>query len=169
MAGKDNLKPVQSKEEARERGRAGGIKSGEVRRRKSSFKNVAKIINNLPLSEINKQKLISMGIPEDETGYTAMMMVSLVKRASETGDIRAIDKYTEYLNQNERLKMEKAKQKKEFEFRERELAIRERELALKEKEFEAKRGNSESESVDKNSNIMSAIKALGIGENNGGN
>lgn len=30
----ENLKPVRSKEEARERGRAGGIKSGEARRRK---------------------------------------------------------------------------------------------------------------------------------------
>lgn len=164
-----NLKPVQSTEEARARGRAGGIKSGEVRRRKSTFKNMAKIINDLPLSEINKKKLIAMGIPEDEASYTAMMMVSLVKKASETGDIKAIDKFTEYLNQNERLKMEKAKQKKEFEFRERELAIRERELLLKEKEFEAKRGNSEGESVDRNSNIMSAIKALGLGENDGGN
>lgn len=33
-----NLKPVQSKEEARKRGRAGGIKSGEVRRQKKTLK-----------------------------------------------------------------------------------------------------------------------------------
>lgn len=33
-----NLKPVQSKEEARQRGRNGGIKSGESRREKKLFK-----------------------------------------------------------------------------------------------------------------------------------
>ena len=34
MAGKDNLKPVSSVEEAREKGRKGGIKSGEARKQK---------------------------------------------------------------------------------------------------------------------------------------
>ena len=33
-----NLKPVKTKKEARERGRAGGIKSGEVRRAKRTLK-----------------------------------------------------------------------------------------------------------------------------------
>lgn len=33
-----NLKPVQTKEEARERGRQGGIKSGEVRRERKRLK-----------------------------------------------------------------------------------------------------------------------------------
>lgn len=38
MANEENLKPVRSKEEARKRGRAGGIKSGEARREKKLFK-----------------------------------------------------------------------------------------------------------------------------------
>lgn len=38
MANESNLKPVRSKEEARERGKAGGIKSGEVRRERKAFK-----------------------------------------------------------------------------------------------------------------------------------
>lgn len=37
MANTQNLKPVQSKEEARERGRNGGIRSGEVRREKATM------------------------------------------------------------------------------------------------------------------------------------
>ena len=37
MANEQNLKPVQSKEEARERGRNGGIRSGEVRREKATM------------------------------------------------------------------------------------------------------------------------------------
>lgn len=35
---KDNLKPVRSKSEARERGKKGGIKSGEARRLKRSMR-----------------------------------------------------------------------------------------------------------------------------------
>ena len=39
MANEKNLKPVRSKEEARERGKKGGIKSGETRRRKAALRN----------------------------------------------------------------------------------------------------------------------------------
>lgn len=38
MANEQNLKPVRSKEEARERGRAGGKRSGEVRRENKLIK-----------------------------------------------------------------------------------------------------------------------------------
>lgn len=38
MANEQNLKPVRSKNEARERGKKGGIKSGEVRAKKKTLK-----------------------------------------------------------------------------------------------------------------------------------
>ena len=38
MANEKNLKPVRSKREARERGKKGGIKSGETRRRKAAMR-----------------------------------------------------------------------------------------------------------------------------------
>ena len=38
MANIENLKPVRTKKEARERGTNGGIKSGEVRRERKAFK-----------------------------------------------------------------------------------------------------------------------------------
>ena len=38
MAGQDNLIPVRSEEEAREKGRKGGIKSGESRRKRKTLK-----------------------------------------------------------------------------------------------------------------------------------
>jgi hypothetical protein len=38
MAGTDNLEPVRSKDEAKERGRKGGIASGEARRRKKTMR-----------------------------------------------------------------------------------------------------------------------------------
>lgn len=47
----ENLKPVQSKEEASERGRKGGIASGEARRRKKSMKETLELLLSLPLEE----------------------------------------------------------------------------------------------------------------------
>ena len=38
MAGKEDLRPVSSKEEARERGRKGGLASGEARRKRKTLK-----------------------------------------------------------------------------------------------------------------------------------
>ena len=38
MAGKENLRPVSSKDEARERGRKGGLASGEARRKRKTLK-----------------------------------------------------------------------------------------------------------------------------------
>jgi len=38
MAGKDNLRPVSSTEEAKERGRKGGLASGEARRKRKTLK-----------------------------------------------------------------------------------------------------------------------------------
>lgn len=38
MANEQNLKPVRSKKEARERGKAGGIKSGQVRAKRKTLK-----------------------------------------------------------------------------------------------------------------------------------
>ena len=46
VAQKD-LKPVRTKEEAKERGRAGGIKSGEVRRAKKSMRETAKALMSM--------------------------------------------------------------------------------------------------------------------------
>lgn len=44
MAGVENLKPVQSTEEARELGRKGGIASGEARRKKKSMRETLEIL-----------------------------------------------------------------------------------------------------------------------------
>lgn len=50
MANEENLKPVRTKSEARERGRNGGKASGESRRRKADFR---KILNLLLTAQIN--------------------------------------------------------------------------------------------------------------------
>lgn len=54
MANEQNLKPVKSKNEARERGKNGGKASGESRREKKAVREIAKIILDLQLKKGKK-------------------------------------------------------------------------------------------------------------------
>ena len=58
MAGKDNLRPVSSTEEARERGRKGGLASGEARRKRKTLKEELLLI----LSDGDIQEKISLAL-----------------------------------------------------------------------------------------------------------
>ena len=60
MANKDNLKPVRSKKEARERGKNGGIKSGEVRRERKTLKDELLLL----LATGNTQNKVSLALIE---------------------------------------------------------------------------------------------------------
>lgn len=51
MANEENLNPVRSKEEARSRGRKGGIASGKARREKKAFKETLEAILSMPMKE----------------------------------------------------------------------------------------------------------------------
>ena len=72
MANEHNLKPVQTKNEARERGRNGGIKSGETRRKKATMldvldkclKGVPKNITEKELNtyKLSHQELVTLGL-----------------------------------------------------------------------------------------------------------
>lgn len=80
MAGVENLKPVQSKEEARERGHNGGIASGQARQKKKQFKDAIKWLvnsnikidkgniyeefkkNNIDISKLDPTQLATIGI-----------------------------------------------------------------------------------------------------------
>ena len=55
-----NLKPVRTKEEARKRGKNGGIKSGEVRRKRRTLKEELLLL----LSEKDTQEKIALAIIE---------------------------------------------------------------------------------------------------------
>lgn len=57
MANEENLRPVRTKSEARERGRNGGKKSGEVRRRKANLREAA---NFLLTTEIDHPEWTNM-------------------------------------------------------------------------------------------------------------
>ena len=71
-----NLKPVRTKSEARERGRAGGKASGAARRRKADFR---KTLNMLLTAEIDspewKPMLETLGV--DSTLESAMLMAQI--------------------------------------------------------------------------------------------
>lgn len=60
MANKNNLKPVRTKEEARERGKKGGIKSGEVRRERKTLKDELLLL----LATGNTQNKVSLALIE---------------------------------------------------------------------------------------------------------
>ena len=60
MAGKENLRPVSSKEEARERGRKGGLASGEARRKRKTLKEELLLM----LSEGETQQSVTLALIE---------------------------------------------------------------------------------------------------------
>ncbi|MBO6244488.1 MAG: hypothetical protein J6O41_08045 [Clostridia bacterium] len=60
MANKNNLKPVRTKKEARERGKKGGIKSGEVRRERKTLKDELLLL----LSSGDTQNKVSLALIE---------------------------------------------------------------------------------------------------------
>lgn len=75
-----NLKPIQSKEEAREKGKKGGIKSGEVRRVKKTMREMLDYLLD---------KEITNGKGEKVTTKEAAA-VALIKKAVQ-GDVRAFE------------------------------------------------------------------------------
>lgn len=61
MANEQNLKPVRTKSEARERGKNGGIKSGEVRKQRKTLKEELLLL----LSEGQMQEKISLSLIQE--------------------------------------------------------------------------------------------------------
>lgn len=61
MANEQNLKPVRTKSEARERGKNGGIKSGKVRKQRKTLKEELLLL----LSEGQIQKKISLSLIQE--------------------------------------------------------------------------------------------------------
>lgn len=93
LVGNGNLLPVKSKEEARERGRNGGLKSGEVRRQKRTMRDMAKYIMESSISknmENVRETLSRMGIEENDMTYQAAVVVRLIQKAMVDGDTQAI-------------------------------------------------------------------------------
>lgn len=97
MANEKNLRPVRSKEEARERGRAGGKASGRARRRKANFR---KTLNMLLTTEIENEEwkpiLESLGI---ECTLESALLMAQIKEAL-AGNTKAATFVAKYSGQS---------------------------------------------------------------------
>lgn len=85
------MKPPRTSEEARERGRKGGIASGEARRRKKGMKDMAKTLMEMDVvGETNRNNLTKFGVKEEDQNYTTAIVVRLMQKALIDGDTHAI-------------------------------------------------------------------------------
>ena len=90
VAQKD-LKPVRSTEEAKERGRKGGIASGEARRAKKTMRETAKALMEMEVvGEKNKKNLELFGIKKGDQNYQTAVVVRLMQKALVDGDTSAV-------------------------------------------------------------------------------
>ena len=86
MANNENLKPIQSKKEARELGRIGGIRSGEVRREKATMRKTLEMMldevadiegneNKLTYKQLATIGLLKGAIKGDNANYKTILEV----------------------------------------------------------------------------------------------
>ena len=95
MTGDQNLKPFtsnQSREEAVENGRKGGIKSGQVRRQKKTLSDLAKMIAENPAPDAARRKLEQIGIEAEDASNNAVIVASVYSKAVK-GNMQAVEKW----------------------------------------------------------------------------
>ena len=102
MANEKNLKPIRTESEAREKGRNGGKKSGEVRRRKRLLKDCMNDLLDLPVNNKGiRNKLSRMGIDAEDMDNRALLTASLFARAVECGDVAAFKEIRDLIGERE--------------------------------------------------------------------
>lgn len=90
MANEKNLKPVRTKEEARKRGRNGGIASGKARRKKASLMKCAqRVLESDVPKELKGQLRKMIGDVEDENDTLFTMAVASMAREAIKGNPKA--------------------------------------------------------------------------------
>lgn len=83
-----NLQPA-TKETAREKGRNGGIRSGQVRRQKKKLKDTLAMLLDLPPGFANQKEILTMlGINEEDQTNQTLIAVSMIQAAA-SGDVKA--------------------------------------------------------------------------------
>lgn len=86
-----NLQPVKTKEEARKRGRNGGIKSQQVQRERKKAKECMNMILSLDAKGKKSRELMTnMGIEDKEQQNIMLLMATMFAKAASTGDPGAI-------------------------------------------------------------------------------
>ena len=107
----DNLKPVRSKDEARERGRKGGIASGKARAKKKTLAGLATMMVNAQLDGKTKENIKKQfGIPDENVTVASAMMAGQIQAATR-GDSKAFGAVTTLIKEQEE-KEERKKQER---------------------------------------------------------
>lgn len=123
MANTQNLKKgnpdteFRSGPEAAEAGRKGGIKSGQVRRKKNAFRNMLKALLAMNIGNVPKVRktIKEMGFdPDDEFTWEMAMTLGVMQRAVVDKDLRAVEMITQFMGEDpytvreeKRLKLER--------------------------------------------------------------
>ena len=112
MANEKNLKPVRSKEEARERGKKGGIKSGETRRRKAALRNT---MNRLLTMQAEVEGLSDvLRADGGESTYEEIIAMAMIQQAS-LGNVKAYQAIMKTIGQTEKSEADLEEQKSKVE------------------------------------------------------
>lgn len=101
----ENLNPVRTEEEAKEKGRRGGIKSGESRRKKREAKDAIRLLLDLAAKGNLELNLKQLGVEENDRTNMMAVTARLFSKAME-GDVNAYRTLMEYggFNPDQKLK-----------------------------------------------------------------
>lgn len=91
MAGIENLKPVRSEAEAREKGKKGGIASGKVRRQRKTLREIGDMIGGLDVKSDRARKIMKDAGIEDEDMIQDVAMMFRLNLKAQSGDTRAAE------------------------------------------------------------------------------
>ena len=108
MAGIDNLIPVRSEEEARAKGKAGGIASGKARKEKKLLRDTLNDLLKMPLRDgvpDNLEKIASIaGLKGKNITMQETIMLAMLQKAAK-GDVRAAEYIRDTIGQKPGLDM----------------------------------------------------------------
>lgn len=108
MANNENLRPVRSKSEARERGRNGGRASGKSRRKKAAFRDTLNLLLTLEIDDNEWAPLLqSLGL--DCTLETALNM-AMIKQGL-AGNVKAYEAVAKYSGQSPQTEADEEEQR----------------------------------------------------------
>ena len=87
---KEDLRPVRTKEEAKERGAKGGKASGEARRAKKTLRELVELFGELGVNADTRKIMKKLGIPEELMTRKMQPVVALFNKANK-GDVGAFN------------------------------------------------------------------------------
>ena len=108
----ENLRPGEYKL-SQEEAKKGGIKSGQVRKQKKTVAEYLRKWADSEVSEKNKKALEALGLSEEATNRT-LLVVPLIKKAS-SGDTKALQMALELLGEDKKKELEIKKLRREIE------------------------------------------------------